>query len=62
MKERIKKFLKDEQGTQVTETALVLGFISVAAIALLTAMSGSIVTIYTAIRDALAAAAALAGS
>jgi Flp pilus assembly pilin Flp len=51
--EQIKRFFKEESGTQVVETALVLGLISVVAIAMLTALGTAVVRQYTRVEAAL---------
>jgi len=51
------KFFKDEEGVTMIEYGLIAALISVAVIAILGTMSGSLTTIFQAISDALSGAA-----
>ena len=56
--EQIKRFFKEENGTQVVETALVVSLISVVAIAALVTVGQGAKTVYENVADKVAAAAA----
>jgi pilus assembly protein Flp/PilA len=49
--EWLKKFWRDEEGTQVTETAIVLGLISIASIAVLTVLGPQVAAIFQSVSD-----------
>ncbi|MGB8273903.1 MAG: Flp family type IVb pilin [Alphaproteobacteria bacterium] len=56
----IRKFWKDESGATAIEYGLIAGLVSVAAIAALTAMGGSLQTIFGVVKTNLDSAAASA--
>lgn len=58
----VKNFLKDEQGQDLVEYTLLLGFIALASAALYQSISGNIVSIWTAANTAVGNAATAAGA
>ncbi len=58
---RIITFFRDDSGATAIEYGLIAALVSVAAIAALTAMGGSLTTIFTAVDTSLTAAGAAAG-
>ena len=53
MLKKLKAFFKDESGQDIFEYALLAFFISIVAIAIIKLIGPILVTIYTAVRDAL---------
>ena len=56
MRNLLKKFLRDESGATAIEYGLIAGLVSVAAIGALSAMGGSLDTMFSAVSDQLNAA------
>lgn len=54
---KIKTFLQSKKGQGMVEYGLIIGLVAVAAIAVLMAMSGSIATLFTKVKDTLTGAA-----
>jgi pilus assembly protein Flp/PilA len=57
MKNLMLRFVKDDEGVTAIEYGLIAALVSVAILAILTQLGGSLVTIFTAIATALATAA-----
>ncbi len=62
MLDLIRRLVREEEGQGMVEYGLILAFISIAVILALTAMSGSLETIFDKIKTALASGAAKGGS
>jgi pilus assembly protein Flp/PilA len=56
MENLIARVVREEEGQDLIEYALLAGFISVALVAILTTISGQLVTLYTSVSNAIASA------
>ena len=62
MKNLLNRFVRDEQGQDLIEYALLAGFISLVAVAAITATGTSLNTLFEGVSDQVDAAAGAAGS
>jgi Flp pilus assembly pilin Flp len=61
MKNMLKRFVRDESGTETVEWAIMIGLIAVAAIALIVAVGAWVVTKFSQLNTALASHVAVGG-
>ena len=56
LKQTFSRFIKDEAGATMIEYGLIVGLVSVVAIAILTTVGGTLITLFTRVNAALVAA------